>query len=261
MATTEAERMRRLAVVRRLEAAGFRAWPANSTRFDGTWAVRLTPSFPAKRLNSVNPLDPSDSQRIPERLEQARLQFEAAGRPLVVRLSPLAPTALAAYLDEQGWESFAESVVMTAELSAMDLTDAIDRIPLKDVERYVSASLEVHERPAELKEALTAIVEAIRPPTGLFLREDRAGEPLAVALLAHDNDVVGLLDVAVRRAERGAGIGRDIVRTTLRYGHHRGAQTAWVQVEADNAAGRALYAGLGFVEAYRYVYRAESVPA
>ena len=35
-----------------------------------------------------------------------------------------------------------------------------------------------------------------------------------------------------------------------------GARTGWLQVEADNAAGRALYAGLGFSEAYRYCYRA-----
>ena len=49
-----------LAVVRRYEAAGFRAWPAAAVHYDGTWVVRLTAGHPAKRLNSVNPLDPGD---------------------------------------------------------------------------------------------------------------------------------------------------------------------------------------------------------
>ncbi|MBL8583587.1 MAG: GNAT family N-acetyltransferase, partial [Rhizobiaceae bacterium] len=49
-----------LAEVRRLEAAGFRAWPAATVAYDGAWLVRLTAAHPAKRLNSVNPLDPGD---------------------------------------------------------------------------------------------------------------------------------------------------------------------------------------------------------
>ncbi|TIU15748.1 MAG: GNAT family N-acetyltransferase, partial [Mesorhizobium sp.] len=53
-----------LAIVRRYEAAGFRAWPAAAVHYDGTWVVRLTAGHPAKRLNSVNPLDPGDIQHI-----------------------------------------------------------------------------------------------------------------------------------------------------------------------------------------------------
>ena len=33
-----------LAIVRRYEAAGFRAWPAAAVHYDGTWVVRLTAS-------------------------------------------------------------------------------------------------------------------------------------------------------------------------------------------------------------------------
>ncbi|TIX45544.1 MAG: GNAT family N-acetyltransferase, partial [Mesorhizobium sp.] len=51
-----------LATVRRYEAAGFRAWPAAAVHYDGTWVVRLTAGHAAKRLNSVNPLDPGDTQ-------------------------------------------------------------------------------------------------------------------------------------------------------------------------------------------------------
>jgi len=256
MATTGAEQLRRLAIVRRLEAAGFRAWPASSTAFDGTWAVRLTASFPAKRLNSVNPLDPSDHSDIAQRVRRAAERFRAFGRPLIFRQSPLAPQALIDHFDREGWSRFAESVVLTADLAAIDLTAAIDRIPIRDMARYVDASLRVHERPLELRPGLTEILESIRPPTGLFIRESAGAEPVAVALAIHDNDLAGLLDVAVARSMRRQGIGRDLVITALRFAMHKGAKTGWLQVEADNEAGLRLYRGLGFGEAYRYVYRA-----
>ncbi len=78
-----------LATVRRFEAAGFRAWPAASVHYDGTWAIRLTAGHPAKRLNSVNPLDPGDVANPAERIARAARRFDAYGRPLTFRMSPL----------------------------------------------------------------------------------------------------------------------------------------------------------------------------
>lgn len=256
MAITGAERVPRLTVVRRLEAAGFRAWPASSTYYDGTWAVRVTESFPAKRLNSVNPLDPADDAAIGERIERCGERFRAVGRPLVFRQSPLAPPALVRHLDEAGWSSFGEAIVYTADLAALDLANAIDRIPLQDARRYLEASLAVHRRPPALRDGLEAVLASIRPPAAFFVRESDDGRPVAVALAISDNDLAGILDVAVDPSVRRQGIGIDLVATALRHTAHKGARTGWLQVEADNAAGRALYARLGFTEAYRYVYRA-----
>ena len=80
---------RRWRSVRRFEAAGFRAWPAASVYYDGTWAIRLTAGHPAKRLNSVNPLDPGDVANPAERIARAARRFAAYGRPLTFRMSPL----------------------------------------------------------------------------------------------------------------------------------------------------------------------------
>ncbi|MEF2071426.1 GNAT family N-acetyltransferase [Consotaella aegiceratis] len=256
MATTEAERLRQLAVVRRLEAAGFRAWPASSTCFDGTWAIRLTKGFPAKRLNSVNPLDPGDHRDIATRIKLAGERFESFGRPLLFRISPLAPPKLIDYLDQKGWSTFSESIVFKADLAKLDLSDAIDRIPIRDLCRYVDASLAVHERDASDRSGLLEILQSIQPPAGLFVREDPSGCPIAVALAIQDRDLAGVLDVAVSPGMRRQGVARDLVATALRFAMHKGARTGWLQVEADNAAGLALYRGLGFEEAYRYVYRA-----
>ncbi|WP_185983698.1 GNAT family N-acetyltransferase [Aureimonas mangrovi] len=255
METIEAERLRQFAIVRRLEAAGFRAWPAQSTVYDGTWAVRITPSFPAKRLNSVNPLDPGDRSDIPARIDRARKRFAQAGRPLIFRQSPLAPPELVAELDAQGWSREAESIVFTADLTALDLSDAIDRIPIRDGERYLEASLVVHERPAEMRAGLWEVLSSIRPAAAFFVQENRRGLAIATALAITDNDLAGILDVAVTPSMRRKGVARDMIRTALRHTLHRGARTGWLQVEAVNEGGLALYRGLGFTEAYRYVYR------
>lgn len=256
MAITEAERLKQLAVVRRLEAVSFRAWPASTTFFDGTWAVRITGSFPAKRLNSVNPLDPSDNADLDSRLKRVARSFAEAGRTIVVRQSPLAAPELIAHLDSKRWSAFGESMVMTLDLSTLDTDEVIERIPIQDAARYVAASLAVHERPKALGTGLANILAGISPPKGMFLRQGEDGAPIAVALAIHDRDLAGLLDVAVAREARGHGLGRDLVLTALRYTRLKGAKTAWVQAEADNETGIGLYRSIGFKEAYRYIYRA-----
>jgi hypothetical protein len=102
-----------LAIVRQLEAVGFRAWPATSVHYDGTWAIRMTAAHSSKRLNSINPLDPGDTRDIPTRVELAAQRFRAYGRVPCFRLSPLAPVELENYLEGLGWKRQDETIVMT----------------------------------------------------------------------------------------------------------------------------------------------------
>ena len=48
---------------------------------------------------------------------------------------------------------------------------------------------------------------------------------------------------------------RRLVQSALKWARQRGARSAWLQVEADNAQALALYRALGFDEIYRYHYR------
>lgn len=243
-----------LALVRRLEAVGFRAWPATSVHYDGSWAVRLTAGHPSKRLNSVNPLDPSDFHQVDQRIARAAKRFNSYGRPLVFRLSPLAPTQLTAHFDAQGWRRFDETAVMLAPLKEIDLDSGFDQIPLKDIGRYVDASIAIRGEEGERKAGLTEVVESIRPPSGMFVLEDEHG-PVASALCVHDNDLAGLFDVAVRKDQRGKGYARSIVRASLRWAAAQGAQSAWLQVMLSNKTAVDLYSRLGFATSYTYVYR------
>ncbi|ESW82560.1 acetyltransferase [Mesorhizobium sp. LSJC280B00] len=243
-----------LAIVRRYEAAGFRAWPAAAVHYDGTWVVRLTAGHPAKRLNSVNPLDPGDIQHIAERIGRASRRFDAYGRPLTFRISPLSGPDLSKYLDSEGWSIFAESLVMRLPLADAALDDAMDQIPLKDISRFIGAALKVSGSDVSLRPGLSEIIGAIQPEAGLFALE-AGSEPLATLICVHDGDLAGLFEIATDRSVRNQGHGRHLIRSALKWARLRGAREAWLQVEADNAPALALYRSLGFDEVYRYRYR------
>jgi ribosomal protein S18 acetylase RimI-like enzyme len=251
---TKTQPLTELATVRRFEAAGFRAWPAGTVHYDGTWVLRLTEGHPAKRLNSVNPLDPGDTNDIAERAARAAIRFEAFGRPLTFRLSPLSGEAISRHLDAEGWDSFGHSIVMQLALDDDAVHGAMDQIPMKDMGRFVGAALITQGADPALRSGLLEIIGAIQPEAGLFVLEGEE-EPLATAICVHDGDLAGLFEVATIAAERGNGFGRRIVLSALKWARLRGARTAWLQVEAGNEAAIRLYGSLGFTETYRYHYR------
>lgn len=245
-----------LAAVRRLEAAGFRAWPASFVHYDGTWAVRLNAGHPAKRLNSVNPLDPADTARVAERIARAGRRFAAYGRPVTFRLSPLAGPLLQASLDAKGWSIFAESLVMRLDLERIDFDRVLNRIPLQDVGLFMEAALRVQSLDPALRPGLSEIISSIEPETGLFVGTED-GAALTTAICVRDGDLAGLFEIATLPSARGRGHGRRAVLSALKWARGRGAVQAWLQVEAENEAALALYRSIGFTDVYRYHYRRE----
>lgn len=243
-----------LPLVRRLEAVGFRAWPAASVQYDGSWQIRLTGGHPSKRINCVVPLDPSDSRDVAIRLEKAARKFEAYGRPLLVRETPLSPPPLIGLLSTGGWQRFESVIVATCDLAALSLPETMDHLPSHDIGRFADASLTLAGEGPSTKPALAEILTAIKPPTGLFIKEDPANGPVAVTLCVHDNDLAGIMALAVAPQHRREGAGTEILSAALRWARLRGARAAWLQVEETNEAARALYDKFGFREAYRYHY-------
>ena len=247
-----------LPLVRRLEAVGFRAWPAATVIYDGSWQVRLAGGHPSKRLNCVVPLDPSDSRDMDVRLEKARKRFQSYGRPLILRQTPLAPPQLIEHLSEEGWERFETVKVMTAELARLTLPDAIDHLPTHDIGRFVDANLSVKGEDAVLKPALAEVLSAIKPASGLFVIEKPPHGSAAVALCVQDNDLAGVMELAVSERFRRQGLGAEILASALRWARISGARSAWLQVEETNKPALALYRTFGFQEAYRYHYWREA---
>jgi ribosomal protein S18 acetylase RimI-like enzyme len=243
-----------LAMVRRFEAAGFRAWPAASVHYDGTWVIRLTAGHEAKRLNSVNPLDPNDVSDLEDRIARAVRRFDAYGRRATFRMSPLAGERLTEHLERLGWEPYAESLVMAMPLTESVVAGVLDQIALRDMGRFVRAALKVRNVDQSKRAGLSEVIGSIEPDAGLFVQE-ADGRPVATGICVHDGTLAGLFEIATDAAYRGRGHGRKLVRSALKWALNRGAAFAWLQVEADNKPAIALYRSLGFGEAYRYHYR------
>lgn len=255
MATTAAEVHPHvpLATVRRFEAAGFRAWPATSVHYDGTWAIRLTASHPAKRLNSINPLDPADTKDIAQRVARAAARFAAYDRPVTFRVSPLAGRPIAEFFESEGWTTFGESLVMAAPIAALPLSDAIDHLPVRDIATFSSALIAVRNSAPLIRAGISEVIGAIEPECGMFLL-DADGRAASTAIAVADGDLAGLFEVATAAEFRRQGMARRSILSALRWARGRGASTAWLQVEADNEAALELYRSLGFAEIYRYHY-------
>lgn len=252
------------APIRLLEAVSFRSFPATTTVYDGTWAIRLTAGHPAKRLNSVNPLDPNDHKNLVGRIRLAEQRFASFGRPLVFRLTPLAPMELKTIFQGEGWSQFEESIVMEADLAAADIADALDQVPLKDVGRWVDEFIRLSDEPRELKPGLAEIIGATEPETGLFLTEASASsavegsdeQPPTASLVrcVCDRSWAGVFDLVTNPEKRQNGHGRSVMKSAMLWSKRHGARKAWLQVVADNHAARSLYGSLGFREVYRYCY-------
>ena len=243
-----------LAQVRRLEAVSFRSFPSTSTHYDGTWAIRLTAGHPAKRLNSVNPLDPSDHAYIDARLELAKRKFESFGRELVFRQSPLAPSELEDILDDRGWVRFDESIVMMLDLSLVDLSEHVDHVPMKDIGYWVDSFLHLSAEEKTSKPGLFEVIQSIQPTCGLFVKNVDDNHVAAVRCV-HDNDLVGLFDLVTAESFKRQGHAKALMGSALKWAKQSGAHYAWLQVVAENSAAFKLYQSFGFEELYRYSYR------
>jgi ribosomal protein S18 acetylase RimI-like enzyme len=242
-----------LPLVRRLEAAGFRAWPAAKVSFDGSWQLRLTPGHPSKRLNSLVPLDPWDEADMVARVHAAEAAFRQAGQRPAIRQSPLCPPNLLGVLEAEGWTSGQRTLVMSADLETIDTRHGMDHLPTHDIQRFSEACVKIDGDRETSAPVLGGIIGAIEPPAGLFLMEGADG-PKAVGICVQDNDLAGLQQVVVEKSERRRGLGLELVSAALRWARLRGARQAWLQVIADNDPARILYERMGFKAVYDYSY-------
>lgn len=248
-------RMKSLAQIRLLEAVSFRSFPATKTVYDGTWAIRMTAGHPAKRLNSVNPLDPQDSLDLENRIYKAERRFASFGRPINFRLTPLAPLRLQTILADRGWYSHEESIVMILQLHKADLDGAQDQVPLQDVGRWVDEFIALSNDATGVKPGLVEVIGATEPVTGLFLRTDGSGEATAsMVRCVCDQTMAGVFDLVSEGTLRRKGHARQVLLSALAWARRNRAQRVWLQVVADNEPAIGLYRSLGFEEVYRYTY-------
>mgnify|MGYP000023222007 CR=1 FL=1 len=250
-----------------LEALMDSAWPAAEREESDGWVLRAA-SGVTQRANSVWPRDPGeDPHRVLAALRAARLWYRTRRLPLIFQVfdGPRS-AALNAVLDDEGFTRQSETLVLIREPGA---EPGADVAPEPAVEMSSEPSAEwldlwwsVDGRGGAAELAAARGILAGCPAVYALVRDD-GGVPAAVARLALPDAQpagprwAGLYCMATRPEARRRGYGGRIVRALLREGGARGVGGYWLLVMASNTGARDLYAGAGFREACRYLYRQE----
>ncbi len=244
-----------------LEHLSFNAWPALQTLVQDDWLLRFAQGY-TKRANSVNALArtaPAPEAGLQRRIAAAEALYARQGIRCIFRMSPLMDPEVGRLLEARGWAAFEESLTMTADLDpGCDMPAGVEVAAARADEwsrGYMAFNGVAPERQAIHDRMLDSIV----PEAGFALARDAAGAPAAFGLGVVERGYVGLFDIVSDPGQRRAGHGQRLVAGLMAWGHARGATRAYLSVLATNQQAIALYAKLGFREAYRYHYRAALV--
>jgi len=245
-----------ITLLSRMEDAGLNASAPPQQRWVDGWLVRFS-AGKAKRARCVNAVA-EGRLAVAERLALCQQVFDQAQLPMVVRITPFTlPSHLDEVLAAMGLHSIDDTRVMALaglnELTPVELPNglSVHTVGLEQFAQRVGAlrGSPLSQRQAHAERLLHSPV----PFSAFELRSQ--GEVLACGQYAIEADLVGLYDVFTAPAARGRGCARQLCQHMLVHARERGAQHAYLQVESDNHAARAVYHRLGFADAYGYHYR------
>jgi ribosomal protein S18 acetylase RimI-like enzyme len=246
----------------RIEDAGLNASAPPQQRWLDGWLLRFSPGK-AKRARCVNAVA---AGRLParEKLDLAEAVFAEAGLPMIVRITPFTlPSGLDGLLASLGLQRFDDTRVMVLErldgLAPPSLPSgtAVQAIGLEAFAQRVGG---LRGSPIAQRQAhAQRLAQSPVPFSACELRVD--GEVLACGQYAIEGDLVGLYDVYTASEARGRGLARLLCTQLLAQASAHGARHAYLQVDADNEAARAVYHRLGFADGYSYHYRARDPDA
>jgi len=242
----------------RIADAGLNASAPPQQRWVDGWLVRFSPGK-AQRARCINAVAPG-RRALSDRLAQCQSLYRDAGLRLIFRVTPFTqPPDLDDWLAQRGYQRFDDTRVMVCPAWPRHPPEAAPEGTLFesiDAEAYAHI---VGEFRGTTPSGQQAHAERLRhspvPYQGTVLRS-ADGAVLACGQFAIESELVGLYDVFTAPGVRNRGLSRQLCARLLAQAREQGARTAYLQVDADNPAARAVYRRLGFVDGYAYHYRA-----
>ena len=245
-----------------IEEAAFRAWPAEEVVELSGWRLRFMHGV-TRRANSVWPNDWQGETPLAERLETVEAFARARGIPpsfQVTRASK--PAELDAVLAARGYAVDAPVVVKTLELAERQraenpaLAATVISSPHPD---WLGVAVD-HARYARAREHFPGLLDRLGGRAGYALVRSN-GAPVAIGLGVTDGPWLGIFAMLTVPEARRRGAARAALDALTAWGAERGARRAYLQVEHENDAARALYRAAGFSPAYDYHYRTKFTPS
>jgi N-acetylglutamate synthase len=250
-------------IIAKLERLAMHAWPAiEVVELDG-WLLRYAAGI-TRRANSVWPNEVRGVPALEENLERVETFYAQRGLPARFQICPaMQPAELDGFLAQRGYRAVAKTAVQISELAEMlahtDGTEAmkgqltVEVTPLPEPiwwECYAKAD-EVAPESIEGRKAICAQINQSAAYAVVY----RSGEAIAVGSAAAEAEWVGFYNVATLASHRRMGAAQMVMQALGQWGKMQGATRAYLQVMVNNEAAQRLYARLGFVTGYHYIYR------
>ncbi|WMD19252.1 GNAT family N-acetyltransferase [Achromobacter seleniivolatilans] len=238
----------------RLEEAALNATAVRAQVLYDGWLVRFAPSV-AKRVRSVNVLGLS-TRPLDERLAYCSSLYARHGLPMVLRITSIGPDfSLDAELEARGYTFTGETRVMSMPLGPRPSGRGGLLFTKVGTDRFAQAVGAMRGSAQEHIGEHQARLQGLAVDKQPVLAIDAAGQCVAAGLAVRDDDLLGLFDIVTDPGQRRKGYADALVEHLLAEGAAGGATTAYLQVEPENTAARALYGRYGFKDCYAYWYR------
>jgi GNAT superfamily N-acetyltransferase len=239
------------------ERAGLKAWPGIEEKWDGSWVRRAAGGY-TKRANSTQCFDPDDYEDADVRVISASTWMVIRKIKPVFRVTPLSSPELNATLDEAGWVEIDPSHLFAMELGENEADKEAEILPVLDP-RFLAVAQRLQGYDAAAMTAMKNLLAVFQvPAVGVVLARD--GVAVASSIMAVADGVVITGNVVTDPARRRQGLGTAMMRSGLAWARREGARYAALNVQAPNAAAKALYHGLGYTHQYDYAYRIPGAP-
>ena len=236
----------------KLEQAAFSAWPALETQQLDNWALRFADGY-TKRANSANAKQ-AIGQLTDQQLDAIEAFFHARQQPPIFRLASFAiDPAIDEKLIQRGYQFNDLSLVM-ATTTAMQSYQPDAAVELLGVEAWLKSFQQISGKTGSGQATHLRMLQSIASPyICVVIRE--AGQAVCCGLAVVSEGCIGLFDIVTDEAFRQRGLAKKLCDTLLHWGAEQGADTAYLQVVANNKAAINLYESMGFRRAYEYWYR------
>ncbi|GAA1457666.1 GNAT family N-acetyltransferase [Williamsia maris] len=252
--------------IRTLEIAAARGWPGTDFAVISGWLARAGGGF-TRRANSATPVERGATLDAASVGALSRF-FDA--HDLATRCAVVERLIPASHVDPERFEIQAVAMVRpTDPLAATAGIDvAVSSAPTAD---WVRAYLDESGRSSAADVATAVLTASIDGALAFFSVSDGQGL-VAIGRGAVTSDEpfgagpgsgrrwVGIACLWTAPRARGTGIGTRVVAEVMRWGRDQGADTAYLQVEADNVDAIRLYRRLGFTRHHTYGYVTLSPP-
>jgi GNAT superfamily N-acetyltransferase len=241
----------------RIEEAGLNALHTLRQLFYDGWLLRVSPGA-AKRARSVNPHFGSTLPTA-AKIDYCEQVYARHGLPTLFRMTPFAkPADLGATLAARGYEAFGETFVQTLSLDRPpELPDRAGEAMVESADLAAFAGAVGSLRgstPIQRDGHLERLANSPLQMRHAVVRVD--GRIVCTGQVAIEGEIVGLFDVITAPDARGRGYATLACASLLAWAWEHGANTAYLQVSADNAPAIGVYRRLGFATLYTYDYRA-----